>query len=674
MRRIGYGIRIGMACLAIIASILILAETDTSQAAKGSDFKPGRIIDDTVFYNEVAMSTSQIQSFLNSKVSSCDTNGTAKAIEWGRPDLTHAQYAALRGWHAPPYTCLKDYKQNTPQMEAASGLCGNIPAYSNRTAAQIINDVSKACLINPQVFLVLLQKEQSLVTDTWPLKTQYSKATGFGCPDTAPCDPNYAGFFYQVYHAGRQFNVYKKYPNNYNYITGRTNKIYWHPDLSRCGSSQVYIENQATAALYIYTPYRPNQAALDNMYGTGDSCSSYGNRNFWRLFTDWFESTLYTVRGAIKVKYDSLGGTNGLLGSPTMNERCGLVQNGCYQVFRNGSIYWTQATGAHLVRGGIRGLWAQMGYEKSVLGYPLSDEISVSNGVYQQFQNGRIYWQSETGALSVHGGIGARYHAMGAEVSVLGFPTGPEACGLQNSGCYQSFQNGSLYWSEPTGAKYIKGGIRDKWASLGYERGHLGYPTSDEICGLKNGGCYQSFQNGRIYWSSTTNAWPVWGAIGKKYIQTGSENGALGYPISGEVCGLLSEGCHQIFEGGSVYWTQKTGAHSIKGDIRDRWSVVGYEHSRLGYPTSDETCGLSGNGCYQIFQGGRIYWSNATSAQTLWGGIGVKYIQLGAEKSSLGYPIASEVCNLSGDSCYQDFRNGRITWSKNGGSVYTLSN
>ena len=46
-----------------------------------------------------------------------------------------------------------------------------------------------------------------------------------------------------------------------------------------CGTSSVYIQNQATAGLYNYTPYQPNAAALANLYGTGDSCSAYGNRN-----------------------------------------------------------------------------------------------------------------------------------------------------------------------------------------------------------------------------------------------------------------------------------------------------------------------------------------------------------------------------------------------------------
>jgi hypothetical protein len=265
--------------------------TVSAQALSGSEFNAGRIIDDDVFYNDSAMSASGIQTFLEQKVQACDTQGTQRAYEFGRSDLTRAQYAALKGWQSPPYTCLRDYKQNTPQMEAASGLCGQLAAGTNRTSAQIISDIGKACDINPQVLLVLLQKEQSLILDTWPLQSQYKNATGFACPDTAPCDPSYGGFFYQVYHAARQFQVYKKYPNSYNYVAGRFNNVYFNPNLSGCGSSSIYIENQATAALYIYTPYQPNQAALNNLYGTGDNCSAYGNRNFWRLFSDWFGST-----------------------------------------------------------------------------------------------------------------------------------------------------------------------------------------------------------------------------------------------------------------------------------------------------------------------------------------------------------------------------------------------
>ena len=296
------------------AFIYAFISNQSASAISGSDFNPGRIIDDEVFYNGSSMNESQIQNFLNSKVPSCDTNGQ-KLSEFGGPDLNDDGKVQRWEWGKQYYNqttfpCLRDYKQNTPQMEAASGLCGGIPAKNNQSSAQIITAVSTACNISPKVLIVLLEKEQSLVTDTWPLNRQYRSATGFDCPDTAPCDPSFAGFFYQVYHAARQFNVYKAFPNSYNYVAGRTNKIYWQTNLGEfvnptgnesdpsrkspgapCGYSNVFIENQATAALYIYTPYRPNQKALANLNGTGDACSAYGNRNFWRLFTQWFGTT-----------------------------------------------------------------------------------------------------------------------------------------------------------------------------------------------------------------------------------------------------------------------------------------------------------------------------------------------------------------------------------------------
>jgi len=256
-----------------------------SVALSSSEFKPGHIIDDIVFYNKDAMSAAQIQTFLNQKVPTCDTLG-AKIYSGTK---TRAQSGTERGY-PPPYICLKDYRQDIPERTASS-YCDYLPATADQTAAQIIYAVSQACGVNPQVLLVLLQKEQSLVTDEWPFSIQYRSATGYGCPDTAPCDAQYYGFFNQIYRAAWQYKVYRGNPNNYNYRAGRNNYIQYNPTAS-CGGQNVFIDNQATAGLYIYTPYVPNQKALDNLYGTGDSCSAYGNRNFWRMFTEWFGSTL----------------------------------------------------------------------------------------------------------------------------------------------------------------------------------------------------------------------------------------------------------------------------------------------------------------------------------------------------------------------------------------------
>ena len=71
------------------------------------------------------------------------------------------------------------------------------------------------------------------------------------------------------------------------------------PERRRAASSPVYIQNQATANLYYYTPYQPNAAALRAGYGEGDGCSAYGNRNFYQYFTDWFGSTQFAASGQI---------------------------------------------------------------------------------------------------------------------------------------------------------------------------------------------------------------------------------------------------------------------------------------------------------------------------------------------------------------------------------------
>ncbi|OLT55466.1 hypothetical protein BJF88_06305 [Cellulosimicrobium sp. CUA-896] len=248
-----------------------MARSDSSHpatvaTAAATAFDPGNIISDAVFYDATSMTAAQVASFIQAEGAGCRaTSGN---------------------------TCLKDYRESTP-TRAASSLCpGPYAGGSNETAAAIISKVALACGINPQVLLVTLQKEQGLVTasDGRPPRT-YSRALGFGCPDNTGgvCNPEYAGFANQVYSAARQLQRYAAYPTSYAHRAGAINQVRFHPDAS-CGTSSVHIENQATASLYNYTPYQPNAAALAAGYGTGDACSSYGNRNFHLYFTRWFGS------------------------------------------------------------------------------------------------------------------------------------------------------------------------------------------------------------------------------------------------------------------------------------------------------------------------------------------------------------------------------------------------
>lgn len=270
MTKRNVSLRWGIGCFVAlsfsIASVVVISLNHKVGAVAAVDFKPGHIIDDGVFVNKSSMNQSQIQSFLNAKVPACDTLG-AQPSEFGGG--TRRQWAEARGY-SPPYTCLRDYTEG------------------GRPSAQIIYDTAQEFSINPQVLIVLLQKEQGLVTDTWPLSKQYRTAAGYGCPDTAACDTTYYGFTNQIRWAARMFRaIMDDSPTWYTpYVLGN-NSIRWSPTAS-CGASTIFIENRATQALYNYTPYQPNQAALNSGYGSGDSCSAYGNRNFYLYFRDWF--------------------------------------------------------------------------------------------------------------------------------------------------------------------------------------------------------------------------------------------------------------------------------------------------------------------------------------------------------------------------------------------------
>lgn len=264
MRR---GIRFLYGCIiAVLLGALTGGVTTVvpATAISGRDFDPGHIISDDRFFDAAAMDEGQVQQFLNQRVSNC---------------------AAAAG-----YPCLRDFRTATTSRAAAgAGHCTAYQGEANESAARIIVKVARACGINPQVLLVMLQKEQTLVTSTSPTAYMYRSAMGYACPDTAPCDAQYYGFFNQVYNAAWQLRQYTLNPGGRRYHIGAVS-VQYHPNTT-CGASTVNIRNQATANLYLYTPYQPNAAALANLYGSGDSCSSYGNRNFWRLFNDWFGPT-----------------------------------------------------------------------------------------------------------------------------------------------------------------------------------------------------------------------------------------------------------------------------------------------------------------------------------------------------------------------------------------------
>ena len=276
------------AALMLSAGIVAMSPAQPAQALQGSQFNAGLIITDANFYNSDAMTEAQIQAFLDSKVRTCSNS-----------------------------LCLRVLRTNTQDREAyKSDSSGKIEclAYEGadgELAARIIYKVQQACGISAKVILVTLQKEQGLITNAGPSSARVNRAMGYGCPDHngGQCAELYSGFFKQIYGAARQFKIYRAAPGFFGIKAKQSQNILYNPN-TECGKKWVWVANDATAALYNYTPYTPNASALNNLRGSGDACGSYGNRNFWVYYNDWFGNPTDVYPAASGVKASRIGGTD----------------------------------------------------------------------------------------------------------------------------------------------------------------------------------------------------------------------------------------------------------------------------------------------------------------------------------------------------------------------------
>lgn len=156
-------------------------------------------------------------------------------------------------------------------------------------ASEIIYDRAITNKINPKFLIVLLQKEQSLIESGSPRQSQLDWATGYGCPDSANCNERWRGFWKQVNSASLQFKDYINNPHLYKYKAGGT-YVFTNPYSTIINTTTTVTPvNQATAALYNYTPHVYN-----------------GNYNFYiiwqRYFTrDYPDGSLLQAEGEVGV-------------------------------------------------------------------------------------------------------------------------------------------------------------------------------------------------------------------------------------------------------------------------------------------------------------------------------------------------------------------------------------
>ncbi|MCP2030508.1 uncharacterized protein with LGFP repeats [Okibacterium sp. HSC-33S16] len=657
-----------------------------SARADAPVFNAGNIIDDAVFYNAQSMTESEIQNFLDDKGSACEATDCLRAATFA----------------------------TTPRP--ADAMCSRYNGGSRESAARIISSVATACGINPQVLLVLMEKEQGLVTTTRPTERKYTIAMGYGCPDTAPCDSEYFGFFNQVYKSASQFIRYTNPEGTSKaftqYAPGKRVAIRWSPTAS-CGSSEVHIENMATASLYTYTPYQPNAAALAAGTGTGDACSAYGNRNFFNLFTTWFGSvragstpvaqrgplrfstapelsqaadglgvatsevltytdggigqaftsgwaywekstdTATATTGDLGEAYNLTGGPAGFLGYPASPAKEHS------QTFRNGVLYSSTETGVRFVLRDFHSALTTAGGVSGPLGYPTTNTQTQGDQSSQSFEHGWLHRASADGEIiAVTGAIGDLYVVENGPSGVLGAPLAPASV-LSTGLTQQEFENGIAIHTPEQGAQYLLTAAANVYGERGGAAGSLGSPAGSTVT-YKNGTIGQKFSNGWLFISRRTGIHQTTGTIGETYERLGGPDSALGSPT--DAADTASGVTRQPFKNGAIIQVGDT-AHMVLDRV-----IALYDKTSetLGAPVTDTTTYPSGKSGQQ-FERGFIYVSQADGARIVSGLIATRYAELGGPDGQLGMPTG-DVRTVDGRGQSQQFKNGVLYSSLTGGT------
>jgi uncharacterized protein with LGFP repeats len=479
------------------------------------------------------------------------------------------------------------------------------------------------------------------------------------------------------------------------------------------------------------------------------------------------------LHGPIRDKWGSLDWERSALGFPAGDVARTPDGQGWYGHFQGGSIYWSAATGAHTISGPIRDRWASLGWQTSSLGYPVSDQGVTPDGgaQYVHFQNGSIYWSQATGAWLVRGAVKDTWASMGWQTSSLGLPMSDVGVTPDAKAEFAHFQGGSIYAFAGGPVRVLPSAVVDAWRRSGWEHGVLGYPTSALVAASGGGGEQMSFEGGTVHVPADGRAFVLHGAVETAFAAAGGvsgelgapvsdvgrtpdgraqyahfaggsiyavdgtarvlpapfvaawrgagwEHGPLGYPASGVtsvtggkvmsfergsvlvtdagathvldgavedafvaaggVEGVLGfpvipvrstpdgKGRYVHFEGGSIYWTAATGARVLTGPIKDRWAGLGWERG-LGYPISSVTATPDGTGAYAHFEKGSIYWTAGTGAQAVSGPIKDRWAAAGWEHG-LGYPTNSVTTTPDGKGQYVHFQRGSIYWTAGTGA------
>jgi uncharacterized protein with LGFP repeats len=123
-----------------------------------------------------------------------------------------------------------------------------------------------------------------------------------------------------------------------------------------------------------------------------------------------------------------------------------------------------------------------------------------------------------------------------------------------------------------------------RWNRIGGPKSVLGKVKAAEF-GVGQDGAAQLFAHGRIYWSPRTPARELYGDILARYRKLDGPDSVLGYPVS-NTRRAHDGGRRTVFQRGKIFWSKPFGAHEVYGKILAKYEALGQASGQLGFPTT----------------------------------------------------------------------------------------
>ena len=335
----------------------------------------------------------------------------------------------------------------------------------------------------------------------------------------------------------------------------------------------------------------------------------------------------------------------------------------------------------------IMAAWEKAGGDTSPLGARKGDVYPVADGFALDFDSGRMYYSTATGAKYAYGPVLDKYQSLGGPAgSDLGFPTINEVPGLAGPdsrvATFSATDKPVIFWTPDHGAFAVRGALNAAWDRLGSSGGVLGAPIADETYDADV--ISQKFSGGQISWNSKTKEFTTnpatladqlkglqvtidpTVAIGMAWRAAGGASGPLGLK-QGAQYSIGGDGVVQDFAGGKVYYSPATGASAVESDILAKYeSIGGPVGSDLGFPAENETDGGIGPSSrivtFSAPDKPMIFWTPDHGAFVVRGAMKAAWDKLRAPGGKLGAPVGDQA--VDGDVISQKFTNGKISWNR----------